>query len=180
VQAAQDAIITAETEARGNMPNGIGLVKLMGRSSGYIAAYSTLAHGSVDLCLVPEVPLCINGPLSCLEHLESVVEQKGYVGHHHLLRHPSNHPSTHPRNPAQRNLLRPFRHPTTAPPPNRPAPPPGAPPPTRSYAVAVVAEGAGEELLGECAEVDAGGNKKLPQIGEFMKSKIAEHFKSKG
>mmetsp|Transcript_68837 Transcript_68837/g.192182 ORF Transcript_68837/g.192182 Transcript_68837/m.192182 type:complete len:536 (-) Transcript_68837:493-2100(-) len=125
VQAAQDAITTAETEARGNMPNGIGLVKLMGRSSGYIAAYSTLAHGSVDLCLVPEVPMCIDGPLSCLEHLENIVEQKG-------------------------------------------------------YAVAVVAEGAGEELLGENAEVDAGGNKKLPQIGEFMKSKIAEHFKSKG
>lgn len=40
----------------------------------------------------------------------------------------------------------------------------------------VVAEGAGEELLGESTEVDASGNKKLPAIGEFLKSKINEYF----
>jgi len=44
----------------------------------------------------------------------------------------------------------------------------------------VVAEGAGEELLGESAEVDAGGNKKLPPIGEFIKEKIVEYYKSLG
>ena len=38
---------------------------------------------------------------------------------------------------------------------------------------------AGEEILGESAEVDASGNKKLPLIGEFMKSKIVTYFKSK-
>ena len=33
------------------------------------------------------------------------------------------------------------------------------------HAVVVVAEGAGEELLGQSAETDAGGNRKLPAIG---------------
>jgi len=44
----------------------------------------------------------------------------------------------------------------------------------------VVAEGAGEELLGKSAETDAGGNRKLPAIGEFLKSKISEYFKQQG
>lgn len=35
----------------------------------------------------------------------------------------------------------------------------------KGYAVVVVAEGAGEDILGKCAEVDAGGNRKLPAIG---------------
>jgi 6-phosphofructokinase 1 len=46
--------------------------------------------------------------------------------------------------------------------------------------VVVVAEGAGEEILGESTETDASGNKKLPQIGEFMKDEISAFFKSKG
>jgi hypothetical protein len=41
-------------------------------------------------------------------------------------------------------------------------------------------QGAGEELLGESAETDASGNKKLPAIGEFMKNKIVEYFKRGG
>jgi 6-phosphofructokinase 1 len=39
----------------------------------------------------------------------------------------------------------------------------------KGHAVIVVAEGAGEELLGQSAETDAGGNRKLPPIGVFMK-----------
>lgn len=45
------------------------------------------------------------------------------------------------------------------------------------HAVVVVAEGAGEELLGQSVEVDAGGNRKLPAIGDFMKQRIVEYFK---
>ena len=41
----------------------------------------------------------------------------------------------------------------------------------------MVAEGAGEELLGKSAEMDASGNRKLPAIGEFLKLKISEYFK---
>ena len=36
--------------------NGIGVVKLMGREAGFIAAHAALASGDVDLCLIPEVP----------------------------------------------------------------------------------------------------------------------------
>ena len=50
----------------------------------------------------------------------------------------------------------------------------------KGYAVVVVAEGAGEELLGESTETDASGNKKLPQIGEHMKKVINEYFKERG
>jgi 6-phosphofructokinase 1 len=57
VEAAQAAIVSAKTEARCNLPNGIGIVKLMGRSAGFIAVNATLASGDVDLCLIPEVQL---------------------------------------------------------------------------------------------------------------------------
>lgn len=50
----------------------------------------------------------------------------------------------------------------------------------KGYAVVVVAEGAGEELLGESTETDASGNKKLPMIGEFLKSEIGKYFKGRG
>ena len=42
----------------------------------------------------------------------------------------------------------------------------------KGYAVVVVAEGAGEDILGQSAEKDAGGNKKLPPIGAFMKKQV--------
>lgn len=97
----------------------------MGRSAGYIAAHATMASGDVDLCLVPEVPLELEGAKGCLPHLWRRVKQQG-------------------------------------------------------YAVVVVAEGAGEEVLGTSAETDASGNKKLPKIGEFMKKEIEEYFKKQG
>lgn len=50
----------------------------------------------------------------------------------------------------------------------------------QGFAVIVVAEGAGEELLGESAETDASGNKKLPAIGEFLKAAVVDYFKERG
>lgn len=47
--------------------NGIGLVKLMGRDSGFIAAYSALVNNHVNFCLVPEVPFTLEGFLSALQ-----------------------------------------------------------------------------------------------------------------
>jgi 6-phosphofructokinase 1 len=47
----------------------------------------------------------------------------------------------------------------------------------KGHAVVVVAEGAGEELLGKSADTDAGGNKVLPAIGEYMKKEIARYFR---
>ena len=48
------AIFSAHTEALG-VQNGIGLVKLMGRYSGFLAAFASLANNDVNFCLVPEV-----------------------------------------------------------------------------------------------------------------------------
>jgi 6-phosphofructokinase 1 len=124
VEAAQQAIRTAKTEARCNMPNGIGVVKLMGRSAGFIAVHAVMGSGDVDLCLVPEVPIVLEGEKGFLPFLMQRVKEKG-------------------------------------------------------HAVVVVAEGAGEELLGESAELDKSGNKKLPPIGDFIKKKIEEYYERK-
>lgn len=125
VEHAQAAIQSAKTEARCNLPNGIGIVKLMGRSAGFIAVHSTLASGDVDLCLVPEIAMDLDGKDGCLPFLLERVKTNG-------------------------------------------------------HAVVVVAEGAGEEILGESAETDAGGNKKLPAVGEFLKKEVVRYFKSNG
>ena len=42
-------------------PNGVGLVKLMGRHSGFIACYAALAHHDVDFVVIPEVPVRLEG-----------------------------------------------------------------------------------------------------------------------
>ena len=65
------AIYSAHVEAHGAR-NGIGLVKLMGRESGFIAAHATLASSDVNFCLVPEVDFGLEGFLSSLrERLET-------------------------------------------------------------------------------------------------------------
>jgi 6-phosphofructokinase 1 len=46
--------------------NGIGLVKLMGRDSGFIAAYAALVDGQINFCLVPEVPFTLDGLFKAL------------------------------------------------------------------------------------------------------------------
>lgn len=63
---ARRAIYAAHSEAVGAR-NGIGLVKLMGRDSGFIAAYAVLANSQVNFCLVPEVPFTLEGLLKALE-----------------------------------------------------------------------------------------------------------------
>lgn len=125
VEAACAAIRVAKTEAVCNLPNGIGIVKLMGRSAGFIAAHATMASCDVDLCLVPEVPIQLDGENGCLPHLMQRVKHQG-------------------------------------------------------FAVIVVAEGAGEDVLGTSTETDASGNKKLPAIGEFMKKAVTDYFEKHG
>lgn len=60
VAEAQSAINAAHSEATGAL-NGIGLVKLMGRDSGFIAAHATLVNGQVNFCLTPEAPFDLPG-----------------------------------------------------------------------------------------------------------------------
>ena len=126
VEAAQASIHTAKTEAMCTVPNGIGIVKLMGRSAGFLAAFAALGSGDVDLVLVPEVPIVLEGPNGIFPFLRKRVEEQ-------------------------------------------------------KYAVVVLAEGAGEELVGVSGKVrDAGGNKELPEIGPFIVNAIKKYFEENG
>jgi 6-phosphofructokinase 1 len=123
VSRALDAVAGAHVEALG-APNGISIVKVMGRQSGFIAAHTALAINEVNYVLVPEVPFDLEGENGLLGHLE-------------------------------KRLL------------------------ARGHAVILVAEGAGQDLLEGSGEIDASGNKKLPDIGIFLKDRIGEYFRGK-
>ncbi|KAJ0981333.1 hypothetical protein J5N97_009588 [Dioscorea zingiberensis] len=73
VEEAQRAINSAYIEAR-SAYHGIGIVKLMGRSSGFIAMHASLASGQVDVCLIPEVPFNLHGHNGVLRHLRHLLE----------------------------------------------------------------------------------------------------------
>ncbi len=60
------AVYSAHAEATGAR-NGIGLVKLMGRESGFIAANASLANSEVNFCLVPEVSFNLQSFLTALK-----------------------------------------------------------------------------------------------------------------
>ncbi|MCL7488430.1 MAG: ATP-dependent 6-phosphofructokinase [Desulfobulbaceae bacterium] len=66
VEASNTSTYTAYVEAMGAR-NGIGLVKLMGRESGFIAASATLANNVVNFCLIPEVDFTLEGFLAALK-----------------------------------------------------------------------------------------------------------------
>ncbi|MDC7240703.1 MAG: ATP-dependent 6-phosphofructokinase, partial [Spirochaetales bacterium] len=121
VSEAENAVHAAHVEAKSHM-NGVGLVKVMGREAGFIAAHTTLATSDVNFCLIPEVPFDLEGENGLLNQLEKRLERRG-------------------------------------------------------HAVILVAEGAGQELLDPTGEKDASGNKKLADIGLFLKDKINAHFK---
>jgi 6-phosphofructokinase 1 len=69
VAASLPAIRSAHAEALGAY-HGIGLVKLMGRDSGFIAAYSALANPVVNFCLIPESPFTMDGENGLLRAIE--------------------------------------------------------------------------------------------------------------
>lgn len=70
VAAASDIIGLAHVEAKGT-PHGIGLVKLMGRDSGFIAAYASIANPVVNFCLIPEMSFTLEGQDGLLAAIES-------------------------------------------------------------------------------------------------------------
>lgn len=123
VAKAVDAVAGAHVEAHGAM-NGIGIVKVMGRQSGFIAAQTALAINDVNFVLIPEVPFELEGDNGLLGHLEKRLKK-------------------------------------------------------RNHAVILAAEGAGQDLVESCKAVDASGNKKLSDIGTFLKQKISSYFKEK-
>ncbi len=78
VEAAARTIVAAHAEARGAL-YGIGLVKLMGRHSGFIAANATLARPDVNLCLIPEVPFTLDGDGGVLDVLAGRLKQRHHA-----------------------------------------------------------------------------------------------------
>ncbi|GAA1290686.1 ATP-dependent 6-phosphofructokinase [Pseudonocardia aurantiaca] len=126
---ASDAIRAATVEAK-STANGIGMVKLMGRHSGFIACYAALARSDADVVLIPEVPFALDGEGGLLAHVRRRVAERG-------------------------------------------------------HAVVVVAEGAGQELLGDHGDHqdgdrDASGNARLHDIGPYLRRRIADHFSDAG
>ncbi|KAJ6746415.1 ATP-DEPENDENT 6-PHOSPHOFRUCTOKINASE [Salix koriyanagi] len=78
VEEAQRAINAAHVEAE-SVENGIGLVKLMGRYSGFIAMYATLASRDVDCCLIPESPFYLDGEGGLFEYIEKQLKENGHM-----------------------------------------------------------------------------------------------------
>ena len=72
------AVRCAHSEAQG-YPNGVGLVKLMGRDSGFIAAFAALAENSVNYVLIPEVPFQLQGRHGLLSCLEDRLARRGHA-----------------------------------------------------------------------------------------------------
>jgi 6-phosphofructokinase 1 len=77
---AHDIIRSAHNEAIGAY-NGIALLKLMGRDSGFIAAYAALSIAETNFVLVPEIVFDLDGPKGFLQALRSRLEKR----HHALI-----------------------------------------------------------------------------------------------
>ena len=122
IESARAILDGAHCESKG-APNGIGLVKLMGRDSGFIAAGAAVASQEVNFVLVPEIPIQLDGP-------------KGFLAALH------------------RRIV------------------------DRHHAVVVVAEGAGQDLLGQEMGVDKSGNRLKADIGPFLRDRIQAYFKA--
>ncbi len=78
VDRAAEAVTAAHVEAHSAM-NGVGLVKLMGRESGFIAVHTVLAVHEANFVLIPEVPFEIDGPNGFLRHLEDRITRRSHA-----------------------------------------------------------------------------------------------------
>jgi 6-phosphofructokinase 1 len=78
VDVATQAIMGAHNEAEG-YPHGVGLIKLMGRHSGFIAATAVLAQQDVNFVLTPEVDFDLEGPNGLLSAIEKRLADRGHT-----------------------------------------------------------------------------------------------------
>jgi len=78
VEESTRAIRSAHTEAVA-YPHGIGLIRLMGRHSGFIAATASLAQQDANFVLIPEVPFDLEGEAGLLAALERRLAQRGHA-----------------------------------------------------------------------------------------------------
>jgi len=77
---ANDIIRFAHNEAKGAY-NGIAVLKLMGRDSGFIAAYASLSIQESNFVLIPELNFDLEGPKGFLHALRKRLEKR----HHALI-----------------------------------------------------------------------------------------------
>lgn len=78
VDAGSTVLVAGHSEALGAW-NGVGLVKLMGRHAGFIAAHASLASSDVNFCLVPEVSFDLEGEGGFLDALERRLDEKRHA-----------------------------------------------------------------------------------------------------
>ena len=78
VDEARQALACAHAEAKG-YPNGVAIVRLMGRDSGFIAAAATVASQEVNFTLIPEVAFSLEGEGGFLRALERRLERKAHA-----------------------------------------------------------------------------------------------------
>ncbi len=70
------SVRAAQVEAQAS-PNGVGLVRLMGRHSGFIACYAALASHAADFVLIPEADFDLEGEAGLLASLTNRVKERG-------------------------------------------------------------------------------------------------------
>ncbi len=78
VSEATRAVYAAHAEAHSAI-NGIGLIKIMGRQSGYIAVHTMLASNETNFVLIPEVPFDLYAPNGFLVHLEKRLQRRQHA-----------------------------------------------------------------------------------------------------
>ncbi|PKA51214.1 6-phosphofructokinase 2 [Apostasia shenzhenica] len=78
VERALQAVLAAHVEAESAI-NGVGIVKLMGRSTGHIALHATLSSRSVDCCLTPEIDFYLDGPGGLFDFLDRRLKANGHA-----------------------------------------------------------------------------------------------------
>lgn len=77
VSTAVESIRCAHVEATNHI-NGVGIVKLMGRNSGFVAASAALARPEANYVLIPEIPFDLDGPKGLLEVLTKRLSRRGH------------------------------------------------------------------------------------------------------
>ena len=78
VEKATEAVAAAHMEAHSHI-NGIGLIKLMGRESGFIATATALASHETNFCLIPEIPFDLEGEKGFLAELEKRIQKRHHA-----------------------------------------------------------------------------------------------------
>jgi 6-phosphofructokinase 1 len=78
VYATHPIIEAAHVEAKGAY-NGLSLIHVMGRDSGFIAAHAALANTDANYCLIPEAPFHLDGPGGLLVHLGRRLQRKRHA-----------------------------------------------------------------------------------------------------